>query len=575
MKEFLLFFFLVSLSIDAQDFSQEALSEMNDKELLVLFNDIIADTVKAEKVIHFYLNRAREERDTFKIVKAYRGLITISKPSKKLNFLDSIIDLTKGLNNKSYPAVGYILKGLEYYSMGNLKLATKNYFEAYQLALKNDNITQQIFIADKLIGLKSFWGDRSEALELQKKRHKLVSKDEYIKEVKESARVREGNFENLYDESVLISIQNFIICYINLKELDSASIYLEKGFKKVSNFKGYNKSYFHDWFTLASAEIDSRLGKHDKAIATSNQLLKSIDIESNLEIVLDIYFFKGFSLIKSGEYEKGIEYLNKADSLFTEKQISLLPYHRNLFEELLAYHNSKDDIKMKIKYLNKLLVVDSIFKRNYQFFEPNLIKNYETPLLLKEKENLITSLKQKNEKYSATTWWLIVFLGVSLVALLYYFTRQLLYKKRFENLMLQQEVPKLENIDVALLKNEVSSEITNDILSHLNHFERKKEFLFQEISLQKLAKSFGTNHTYLSKVINSDKNKNFTVYINDLRIEYIFEELKLNEKLRKYTIKAIALECGFASAESFSKSFYKKYGLYPSYYIRELEKSNI
>ena len=43
--------------------------------------------------------------------------------------------------------------------------------------------------------------------------------------------------------------------------------------------------------------------------------------------------------------------------------------------------------------------------------------------------------------------------------------------------------------------------------------------------------------------------------------------------MRKYTIKALSKEFGFSSAESFSRAFYKKFGIYPSYYITELDKS--
>ena len=42
--------------------------------------------------------------------------------------------------------------------------------------------------------------------------------------------------------------------------------------------------------------------------------------------------------------------------------------------------------------------------------------------------------------------------------------------------------------------------------------------------------------------------------------------------MRKYTIKAIAAECGYKNAESFSKAFYKINGIYPSYYIKKIEK---
>lgn len=87
-----------------------------------------------------------------------------------------------------------------------------------------------------------------------------------------------------------------------------------------------------------------------------------------------------------------------------------------------------------------------------------------------------------------------------------------------------------------------------------------------------MAKSFETNRNYLSKVIKIKTNKKVSTYINDLRIEYIFNELKTNLKLRKFTIKAVANECGFTSSEHFSKCFYKKYGIYPSYYIKKLKQ---
>ncbi|WP_159025502.1 AraC family transcriptional regulator [Aquimarina sp. Aq78] len=41
---------------------------------------------------------------------------------------------------------------------------------------------------------------------------------------------------------------------------------------------------------------------------------------------------------------------------------------------------------------------------------------------------------------------------------------------------------------------------------------------------------------------------------------------------RKYTVQAIAQEIGFNNSEAFSKAFYKKTGIYPSYFIKKLEK---
>lgn len=73
-----------------------------------------------------------------------------------------------------------------------------------------------------------------------------------------------------------------------------------------------------------------------------------------------------------------------------------------------------------------------------------------------------------------------------------------------------------------------------------------------------LAKSFGTNTKYLSKVINIYKQKSFITYINDLRVDYAIKKLKTDQKFRKYSIKAISESVGYGKAESFSNAFKKK-----------------
>ncbi|WP_109097198.1 helix-turn-helix domain-containing protein [Aquimarina sp. AU58] len=74
------------------------------------------------------------------------------------------------------------------------------------------------------------------------------------------------------------------------------------------------------------------------------------------------------------------------------------------------------------------------------------------------------------------------------------------------------------------------------------------------------------------KVIYCHKQKTLSQYINDLRIDFVVEKFRSDSKFRKYTIKAIAQEVGFNTAEAFSKTFYKKTGIYPSYFIKKLEE---
>ena len=170
-------------------------------------------------------------------------------------------------------------------------------------------------------------------------------------------------------------------------------------------------------------------------------------------------------------------------------------------------------------------------------------------------------------------WWTFGASFLSLSALGYFYRREQIYKKRFNALINQNENNSNDPIEKSK-SSKLSKEIINTILDQLNSFENNQDYLSQNISIQSVAKTFDTNYKYLSKVINLYKEKRFSNYINDLRVEYAFNELKNDSKIRKYTIKAIANECGFNSAESFAKAFYKKYGIYPSFYIKQLEKSS-
>ncbi len=571
-----LFCILLSFAMQAQDFSKETLQKMDDEELLSLFNEIDTDSIIAEKVARTYLNRAKKEKDTIKMARGYDRLARIFSYQKNLQFADSIIFLTKDLNHKTYPALGYLLKGFQYSRKGDLELEVSNYLIAYDIAVKNKNITQELFLLNTLLYSKAIWGNKKDALRLQIKRHKLLNTKSYYNNVIEATRKGANyNINEIYLLDELSSIQNFVFCYLNLKVLDSAEMYLKKGLILSKN-NNHNKDiqYIYNWFLESSVEIDYYAKRYQKAISTCDTLLSILDVNKNIRSLQNVYLFKGLSLIDLDKYENGIYYLKRSDSIFEVNNFSVnQPYQRVLFVKLLEYHNLNNITKQKIKYLNKLITVDSILIRNYKYFDPSFIKNMETPQLIREKEILIASLKQKNKTKSTTIWWVLGLLGVTLVVLSHYIKRQLVFKKRF-NILISQKEASATGVVEKQSKSEISKEIINDILEHLDCFEQEKKYLSQKITLQHMAKNFGTNYNYLSKVINLNKGKRFSNYINDLRSNYAFYELKENTKFRKYTIKAIAKECGFKSAESFSKSFYKNFGIYPSFYLKQLEKES-
>jgi AraC-like DNA-binding protein len=564
--------FSITAFLHAQDFSLENLQTLGDEDLLDLFIEVRGDSLIEERIARVYLDRARSEGDTIKMARGYDRLARIFHPRKNIIFADSVIELTKNMSNITYPGLGYMLKGYEYYKMGDLISSTKNDIIAYELALVNRNISQQLYLMNSLIASKLAWGNKNEALALQIKRDKLLNSDTIVQRIMKSTRQdARPNINEYVKEQQLVSIMSFANCYLKLGSYNEAMKYVEKGFQMSNNFNWKNNDFYKCWFLEASLETNYRLENFVEAINASNNIFRNCLGILGKDSEFNVLLHKGLSLIEIGEYELGVKYLKRSDSLFNVENISLEPDQRVLFEKLLDHSEITKDTQKQIEYLNKLIYVDSIFKINYQFFEPDLIRNFETPELLKEKEFLINGLRNKNKKSQTKLWWSVGILSISVLGLIYYFNRQLVYKRRFELLMKRGADSKDDGVKNQSGSMEISSEIIEHILSELDKFESNHAYLSSKVSLSELANNLGTNSRYLSKVINLQKDKGFPQYINDLRVDYAIKEMTENSKFRKYSIKAIAADCGFKSAESFSRSFYKRHGIYPSYYIKKIE----
>lgn len=116
----------------------------------------------------------------------------------------------------------------------------------------------------------------------------------------------------------------------------------------------------------------------------------------------------------------------------------------------------------------------------------------------------------------------------------------------------------------------INEAIILDVMDRLSHFENNQGYL-KPMTLHKLAKKLKTNPKYLSKIINNQYEKNFSSYINDLRINYLLKALKTDDSLKKCSIKSIAKKVGFGNAESFAKAFKRHTGINPSNYINNLK----
>lgn len=103
------------------------------------------------------------------------------------------------------------------------------------------------------------------------------------------------------------------------------------------------------------------------------------------------------------------------------------------------------------------------------------------------------------------------------------------------------------------------------------YMELQKPFTKHELTLADLSTQLGISSEYLSNTINGRLGKNFFEFINAYRIAE-FKRICVQADHRKYTLSAIASECGFNSRATFNRVFKNSEGISPSEYLTMIEE---
>lgn len=125
-------------------------------------------------------------------------------------------------------------------------------------------------------------------------------------------------------------------------------------------------------------------------------------------------------------------------------------------------------------------------------------------------------------------------------------------------------------------KKYAKSGLNQDIAKELHQrlqvlMEKEKLFTEPELTLTDLAKRLDIHPNYLSQIINEIEGINFYDYVNALRVEE-FKRLVVLLENQKYTLLAIAFECGFNSKSVFNRFFKKATDLSPSEYMKQIKE---
>jgi AraC-like DNA-binding protein len=361
--------------------------------------------------------------------------------------------------------------------------------------------------------------------------------------------------------------------YNRNKLLDSAEIINKRGIiESQKNIDKYLYSYF-----LLSYGI-TKFFKKEYGIAIDS-LLKGTKLIENEKIALaggNLYLYKSF--LGKKQQSKGIEYLKKNDSLYKASP-EIIIEAKETYELLIKYYKYNNNNREEyLQAIESLLAVNSIIRVKQKYLNKKIITKYEIPLLLSEKERLISELDKSNSFKKISIFILVTITSLFLFVAFYFFSKNKVNKKKFNDLMLGFDSKKklFNNKHTDLIEittTELSEEIVKEVLNKLLIFEKSSKFIKNNYTLNSLAKELKTNSTYLSKIINSSKQVNFSNYLNKLRIEYAIQKLTTDKTFRNYTVQAIAEDVGFNKAQSFSTAFQKQTGISIIYFIKQINNN--
>ncbi len=526
-------------------------------------------TAKGRSYISAYLQKAKSESNVKEIIRGYHFFADFYDNDYENGtiYIDSAITLAHetGFKNRSYPAALYGKKGYIERIKGNFKEALDYYLKKLEIGDFEPNSTQMTYLNHNIALLKRDNGDFDGAKSIFKKN--LAFERNYLKD--------NPNDDKGYFEASILSLSELIKTYRLNNEIDSAKILTNQGLKI-----GLHTDFGH-LLVLHDGILDCHNKNYESSIAKITSVLPKVSDVSEREIfeiqeLIEAYLYLGKSYEALGNDTQKLLYYERIDSLTTTSNY-LIPETKLAYLGLVNHYKQLGDNKRQLAYLDKLIMVDSILDINYKYINDRLETDYDIPNLLVDKEKLIVSLKNENVEAAKTRLIISIFLGISFLGFLFFFVKQQHYKQRFKSLLNEKTATQKKD-SIAGTKQKQRLDISEDTINHiakcLDQFENEGKYLKMHLTLDKMAKSFKTNSKYLSLLLNQTKGKSVSQYVNDLRIDYVVDKLKNDLRFRKFTIKAIANEIGFSTDRAFSKAFYKKTGIYPSYFIKALEKQN-
>lgn len=409
--------------------------------------------------------------------------------------------------------------------------------------------------------------------------------------LKESGRIIDKT-KNLYTDDELVNIKGNLYSYLG-------AFYEKEYFSNKAKYQFLDSAeYFHKKTILYSKDFNDRkmlaqmnLGniyyekkEYTKAEKTYYDLLLLTKENGNTSIYYNVNFNLGRLYFYTKKYNNALTCFQKVDSIYNATKTGESEFGDANYYQAKIYDSYKNAQKA---YDHSNIYLKALEKSQSKYNNEAMEVNYAMGTENLRKEISAIQKKYKNAIFLKNT--LMGFVAVLFAVLLFVLFRNVKKRKGIEekiSLLIAEHKANLENRnkeqeEVIVLVNtfsedkgtqlSIDEEKENEIVRKLINLEKKLQYLTPDFTQQSVAKKIKTNTTYLSYVVNKRFGKTFSEYVNELKINYVINEMISNPTFRKYSTQAMAESVGYKNAVSFTKTFSKRTGITPVQFIRKVE----
>lgn len=552
-------------TVEAQNQS-DTLAKYSYRELDNLAYENRNDPLRLSLYQNYFFQKAQQENTRNWLAIYYRDFVFYQAEENRLPFIDSALYYAHQINDNALIGNVYLTKGIIYYTFKDYQQTLDHYLIANEYILQTDDVYNKYSIKNMIGGIKNYLGYYEEAEELFEE---CVS---YFDQKEATYNMHRG---------YISSMMGLAWSYTKTDRIPE-SVQLLATARESAEKMGFSELDVH-YLVFKQGINDYYLGNYDGAIQKIEQKLPFLHENEDFAWASIGEFYIGKSWWLQGEREKALPYFDKIDEVFRVHNYTH-PDLREAYELLINYYKDLGNKDAQLRYIGQLVKADSVFNQNHKYLINNIYKRYTTRELILSKRKLETALYiQKNK-----TILIAVLSGTVLLltmAWIYYQRRKT--RKIVQELIQKVKASQVQPKPVPLVSSKImkvpvkaaiqmKDEVVERLLNKLGEFEEKKKFLRPDTTLEKLVENFETNTTYLSQVINTYKKQTFSQYLSTLRIEYLINEMVLNDDPRifNYSIEHLAALIGYNSTSAFSRAFQKHTKVKPSAFIKEIKENS-